>query len=70
MMTKGSSIENAYRDNSGCNLAQEVSVMRDSNDGALKLHQRLLKHLLGGNVQVVGGLIKYEEGALSQHELG
>ena len=59
-----------YRDYPGGNLAQEVPVMGDCNDSALKLHEGFFKHLLGGDVQVVSGLIKHQEGAPCQHELG
>ena len=43
--------------------------MGDGNDGAFELDQGLLQHLLGGDVQVICGLIQDQEGALSEHEL-
>ena len=60
----------AHRDDSRRDFPQEVSVVGDGDNGALKLHQSFFQHLLGGYVQVVGGLVKHQEGALCQHELG
>ena len=51
-------------------FAQEVSVVGDSNDSTLKLHEGFFQHLLGGDVQVVGGFIKHQESAMCQHEFG
>ena len=44
--------------------------MRDCDDSALKLHKGFFQHFLGGDVQMVGGLVQHQEGATCQHELG
>jgi len=51
-------------------LAQEESVVTNDDEGALELLERGLQHLLGGDVQVVGGLIQDQESGGRHHELG
>lgn len=60
----------AHRNDPRGDPAQEVAVVRDGDDGSLEALQGLLQHLLGGDVQVVGGLIQYQQRASTQHELG
>ena len=43
--------------------------MRDRDDGSLKRLERLLEHLLAGDVEVVGGLVEEEDIGGGDHEL-
>ena len=43
--------------------------MRNNNQGTVELQQRLLEHVLGGHVQVVGWLVKNQEVDGIQHQL-
>lgn len=47
----------------------EFPVVRDDDQGAVELQQRLLEHVFGGHVQVVGGLVKNQEVDGIQHQL-
>ena len=49
---------------------EEVAVVRDGDDGALERLERLLEHLLAGDVEVVGGLVQEEDVGGGDHELG
>ena len=40
---------------------QEVTVMADDDEGAVKVDERLLEYVLGLHVEVVGGLVKDKE---------
>lgn len=42
-------------------LLQQVSVMRNADDGALKLHQAVFENFLRFNIQVVGRLIQDQD---------
>ena len=48
----------------------EVPVVRDEHDGAREAHERVLEHLLGGEVEVVGGLVETQERGGPDEHLG
>ena len=60
----------SYCDDACGNLSEEVAIVADSNQGAIELGDGLFQHLLGRDVQVVGGLVQDQEGARPHHELG
>ena len=53
-----------HQQHPGCDLLQEVAVVRHRDDGALKCTYRLLEHLLARDVKVVGRLVQHKQGAL------
>ena len=69
-LASSASARGARRDDARGDLAQEVAVVRDGDDRALERAQRVLQHLLGRDVQVVGRLVQHEQRARAQHELG
>ena len=58
----------AHRNDARGNLAQEVAVVGHRDDCAGEGDERLFQHLLGGDVQVVGGLVQHQQRPRGQHE--
>ncbi len=46
----------------------QLAVVADEYDGAGEIRQRILEDLLGGQVEVVGGLVEKEQVALVEHQ--
>ena len=53
----------------GGDLVDEVEVVGDEQDGALGFLQGEVEGVAGFEVEVVGGLVEYEDVGLLQHEL-
>ncbi len=51
-------------------FVDKIAVMGDIQDGALIAVDGVLQDFLGHYVQVVGGLVQYEEIGVAQHKLG
>src|SRR5436305_1033420 len=47
----------------------EVPVMGNEDDRAFEVLQRLLQHLLGRDVEVVGGLVEQQQARVVEHQL-
>ena len=60
------SAASTHRDDAGGDAAQEVAVVADGDDGAVEALQRLLQHLLAGDVQVVGRLVQHQQRSLRE----